>query len=252
MKAPLRIFALLSFATTVSILAPIVSLAEEDEDELIKGDQFPAGFAVPVSTFSPDKRYGVLAPDLDHYNDAATQQNKLVEVKTGRVLAVIQAETGMVHMNQGGILPSRWSADGSLLLWKVDGKWCPRALVLVKIDNGEVKWQRDLLKTAQQEILARTRKASPKRYAAAKKQNAGNGSAYPDGFTVNVTDADQGDAPLSLPLAIATVLESDPKAIESFPEKAKINSEMDAIVDPNGKFVVKNFHLGIDNSGAER
>ena len=119
---PLRIFALLSFATTMSILSPIVSLAEEDEDELIKGDQFPAGFAVPVSTLSPDKRYGVLAPDLDHYDDAATQQNKLVEVKTGRVLAVIQAETGMVHMNHNGILPSRWSADGSLLLWKVDGK----------------------------------------------------------------------------------------------------------------------------------
>ncbi len=162
-------------------------------------------FATTMSILS-DKRYGVLAPDLDHYDDAATDQNKLVEVKTGRVLAVIQAETGMVHMNHGGILPSRWSADGSLLLWKVDGKWCPRALVLLKIDNGEVKWQRNLLKTAQQEILARTRKASPKRYAAAKKQNAGNGSAYPDGFTVNVTDSDQGDAPLSLPLAISTAL----------------------------------------------
>jgi hypothetical protein len=48
-KVPLRIFALLSFATTVSILSPIVSLAAEDEDELIKGDQFPAGFGIDNS-----------------------------------------------------------------------------------------------------------------------------------------------------------------------------------------------------------
>jgi hypothetical protein len=143
------------------------SLAQEEEGELITGKQFPDGFGVERSSLSPDKRYGVLAPDLDHYDDAATDQNKLVEVKSGRVLAVIQAETGMVHMNH----------------------------------------------------------------------------AYPDGFTVNVTDSDQGDAPLSLPLAISTALESDPKAIEDFPEKAKLNSEMDAIVDPDGKFVVKNFHL---------
>ena len=86
---------------------------------------------------------------------------------------------------------------------------------------------------------------APKRYAAAKKQNAGNGSAYPDGFTVKVTDSDQGDAPLSLPLAISTALESDPKAIEDFPEKAKLNSEMEAIVDPDGKFVVKNDRIHI-------
>jgi hypothetical protein len=189
---------LVSICCSLACLSFSSLAQEEQEAELITGKQFPDGFGVERSSLSPDKRYGVLAPDLDHYDDAATHQNKLVEVKTGRVLAVIQAETGMVHMNHGGILPSRWSADGSLLLWKVDGKWCP---------------------------------------------HAGNGSAYPDGFTVNVTDSDQGDAPLSLPLAISTALESDPKAIEDFPEKAKLNSEMDAIVDPDGKFVVKNFHL---------
>jgi hypothetical protein len=46
------------------------------------------------------------------------------------------------------------------------GKWAFRALVLLKIESGEVKWQRDLLKQMQQEILARTRKAKPRKYAA--------------------------------------------------------------------------------------
>jgi len=75
---------------------------------------------------------------------------------------MIEAETGKAgFMNHGGIQPSRWSADGSLLLWEVAGKWSPRALVLLKIEDGKVKWQRNLLKTARQEILARTRKAAP-------------------------------------------------------------------------------------------
>ncbi len=233
--------------STMSILSySIMSFArEEQEDQLITGDQFPAGFGVAPSSLSPDKRYGVLAPaDWDHYQEDV-QQNKLVEVKTGRVISRILAETGLIHMNHGGILPSRWSADGSFLLWHVDGKWSPRALVLFKIDNGEVKWQRNLLKMAQQEILTRTHKAAPGKYAAAKKRNAADGGeVYPDGFTINIAAAGEEGAPLSLPLAIHAELSSDPKAIEGFPENAKVNSEMEAIVDAEGKLVVKDFHLG--------
>jgi hypothetical protein len=73
------------------------------------------------------------------------------------------------------------------LLWKVYGKWSPRALVLLKINNGKLQWQRNLLKLMQQEILARTRKADAKSYAAAKKRNAGSaGDYYPEGFTIDV------------------------------------------------------------------
>jgi hypothetical protein len=228
---------------TMWVVPATVSVAE-DENELIKGDQFPSGFAVAVSSLSPDKRYGVLVPaDSDHYQ-AGVPQNKLVEVTTGRVLSVIRAETGMIQMNHGGVLPSQWSPDGSLLFWEVDGKWSPRALVLLKVDNGEVKWQRDILKLAQQEILARTRKAAPQKYAAAKKRRGGTSGHYPDGFTVNVAAGDGEDAPLSLPLSISAELESDPKPIEDGPpENAKISSEMNAMLDVDGKLVVKDFHL---------
>ena len=101
----------------------------------------------------PDKRYGMLVPaDFDHYDE--TNPNELVEVETGRTLALIKANAGKAgFMNHGGIQPSRWSTDGSLLLWEVTGKWSPRALVLLKIEDGKVKWQRDLLKMAQKEIL---------------------------------------------------------------------------------------------------
>jgi hypothetical protein len=220
------------------------SLAQEEgqEDELITGKQFPDGFGVERSSLSPDKRYGVLVPvDFDHYDDTKPQ-NKIFEVKTGRTLALIDAETGKAgFMNHGGTQPSRWSADGSFLLWKVIGKWSPRALVLLKIEDGKVKWQRDLLNMVQKEILARTRKASPTKYAAIKKRNSElDQDTYPDGFTVDVQITDKEGAPLTFPLNVEASLGSDPKAMESPPQN-QLNSEMKAVLDSEGKLIVKSF-----------
>lgn len=181
----------------------------------------------------PDKRYGMLVPaDFDHYDE--TNPNELVEVETGRTLALIKANAGKAgFMNHGGIQPSRWSTDGSLLLWEVTGKWSPRALVLLKIEDGKVKWQRDLLKMAQKEILDRTRKASPTKYAAIKKRNS-------DGFTVDVQITGKEGAPLTFPLNLQASLESDPKAMES-PPKNQLSSEMKAVLNSEGKLIVKTF-----------
>jgi hypothetical protein len=231
----------------MSIFAASLCLAQDaDKDEVIRGPQFGTNFIVPKSSVSPDGRYGVLAPaDWDHFEDNGKPQNKLVEMQSGRVLAPINADTGLMQMNHGGILPARWSANSSYLIWTVDGKWFFRALVLLKIENGEVKWQRDLLQQMQQEILARTRKAKPRKYAAAKKANAGHGTAYPDGFTVNVTVAGEEGAPLTFPLFLHARLESNPKEIENFPKNAELTSEMDATMRADGKLVVKEFHLGL-------
>jgi len=200
---------------------------------------WPAGFTVPASTLSPDGRYGVLVPDSDHY-DEARPQNKVVEVAAGRVLALIQAETGMEQMNHGGIVP-QWSADSQWLLWKVDGKWSPRALVLVKIAEGKVAWQTNILQQAQQAALARARTAEPKAYAAAKEYNKGNGSAYPDGFTIGVTTPVDDGKPVAVPLTVHADLSSNPKAIEGFPKAATLDATLDAVVTADGKFVVKKF-----------
>ena len=222
------------FFTFIAIVACALSCSfsiraadEEPGGELITGKQFPDGFGVAPSSLSPDKRYGVLAAaDFDHY-DETKHQNKLVEVNTGRTLAVIDAETGKAgFMNHGGIQPSRWSADSSLLLWEVAGKWSPLALVLLKIEDGKVKWQRDLLKMAQQAILTRTRKFLPKDFAA---------------FTaIDVHVNGKEDAPLSLPLAVHAEFDSNPKAMEP-PPSVHVHSEMQATVDSDGKLIVQKF-----------
>src|SRR5438874_11476243 len=214
-------------ACAISSCLSILAADEEPEGEPITGKQFPDGFGVERSSHSPDKSYGVLVPaDFDHY-DETKPQNELVEVNTGRTLAVIDAEPGKAgFMNHGEIRPSRWSADGSLLLWEVGGKWSPRALVLLKIEDGKVKWQRNLLKMARKEILARTRKFLPKNFAA---------------FTaIDVQVTGKEDAPLSPPLAVHAEFDPNPKAMEP-PPSVYVHSEMEATIDSEGKFIVKSF-----------
>jgi hypothetical protein len=199
----------------------------------------PTGYTIPDITLSPDHRYGVTVPGLDTPNP----HNSLIEIKTGRVLAEIQADTGYERANHISLLPSRWTKDNSFLLWEVDGKWFDTALVLLKLENGEVVWQRNLLEIGQQAILARTKRAAPRKYRAAKEQNKGNGSAYPDGFTVVVTVGGKEGESLSLPLAIFVSLTSNPKGQED-PKFINLDAELEASMNSEGKFTVTKFHLG--------
>jgi hypothetical protein len=105
---------------------------------------------------------------------------------------------------------------------------------LVKLESGRVLWQRNLLKLAQQSILKRTRKTAPKLYAESKKDNEGNGSAYPEGFTVDVEVVE----PISLPLHLRAVLMSDPKG------RSKLESSLESVIDEAGELTVTNFRLG--------
>jgi len=218
------------------LLSKVTVLALLTFSTLAMAQDIPKGFSVPATTHSPDHRYGVTVPMIEQEEQLKDAQNSLVDLQTGRVVAVIHANPGWNRMNHGGVLPSRWSADGSLLLWEVDGKWSPDALVLLKMEKGEVVWQTDILKAAQEAILMRTKKAAPQKYAAAKKANAGNGAAYPEGFTIDVEAID----PVALPLNIRVALTSNPKGIENFPD---VESNLEGFIDAQGRFFVKTFHL---------
>jgi hypothetical protein len=198
-------------------------------------------YITPPFTFSPDGRYGVMVPV---WHDEGAQepderQNKVVELSTGLVVTVIHADPGYNRaLNFHKTAPPHWSADSSVLLWKVNGKWFPDALVLLKLNGGNEQWQINLMKMSQRAILAHTREASPQRYAAARRANSGNGSAYPEGFTVDVkTDEDK----IAFPFHVLVDLTANPKQFPGFP--ANLDSHLDAIVTSDGKFIVKDFHV---------
>ncbi len=197
-------------------------------------------YITPSFTFSPDGRYGVMIPVWhDEAQGPDDRQNKVVELSTGRVISVIHADPGYNRaLNFHETAPPLWSADASVLLWKVNGKWFPDALVLLKLNDGREQWQIDLMKTSQRAILTRTKKAWPLRYAAAKRANSGNGSAYPEGFTVDVKTDKDG---ITFPFHVLVDLTANPKQNPGFP--ADLDSHLDALVTSEGKFTVKDFHV---------
>jgi hypothetical protein len=169
------------------------------------------------------------------------RRNKVVELRTHRIVAVIHTEPGYDRaLNFHETATPRWSADSSLLLWKVNGKWSPDALVLLKIEQNRAKWQLDLLKTAQQAVLLWTREAAPEQYEICKKANSGSGRAFPDGFSIDVTTNGENTRTIALPLEVHADLDSNPKEIENLPT---LTSHLDAEVTSDGQFAVKDFQL---------
>lgn len=194
----------------------------------------PKGYVIAKSSTSPDGRYAVIVPIVD--DTYSIGPDYLYDLRRSRELAELEGIPGANRaLNFNEVMPSRWSVDSSLLLWHVRGKWFPDAYILVRIRNSKVLWQVDLLKAAQQAILPRTRAAAPEKYAAAKKENAGNGSAYPEGFTVFIKTSPE---PLSLPLHIQAALTADPTL-----DVPSLGSSMEAIVNADGKFIVTSFSL---------
>lgn len=203
-------------------------------------------YVLRASTFSPRKRYGVQVPfeyPVGTDDDDDDRKDRVVEVGSGRLVAVLDAVPGYNRrLNFNAVTPPRWSPDEALLLWKVDGKWNPDALVMVKIHEGREVWQLNLLKTAQQALLRRTKAAAPEKYLAAKKANAGNGSAFPDGFTVFVSTDGEDGRTVALPLNVRVDLTANPKITDGYP--GVLESHLDGVVTKEGEFVIERFHLG--------
>ncbi|HEV7557023.1 MAG TPA: hypothetical protein VGO00_16265 [Kofleriaceae bacterium] len=191
----------------------------------------PPGFKIWPSSISPDRKLGVIVPDVDHLKDNQ-RQNQLVDIATGKVIATLAADTVFEHQNNTDIKPS-WSKDGTLLEWMAEGKWGSLVLVLVRVDHGAVKDQIDVREAAVTAVLAAANKANPKAYAAAKKEGAGEGSWFRDGFAIDVRQDHEG-AP-SLPFKIVIELTSNPKELDDYPVAARLKGTMTGTVGVDGK-----------------
>lgn len=211
----------------------------------VQAAEIPKGFALAPDSTSPDGRYTVLVPVCDDASpDSNLPADRLYDLRAGKALGDLVGNPGCNRaMNHIEVMPSRWSADSSLLLWFVGGKWFPWAYVVARVQDGKLLWQVDLLAEAQKAILAQTKAAAPARYAAAKKANAGSGSAYPEGFTVDVKAA----LPLTLPLKVRVVLTANPKEIDD-PDLPNLDASLEAVVDRDGKFTITSFRLEKENA----
>lgn len=218
----------------------------------------PAGSCIPDQTLSPDGAYGVLAPGWKLFEEGDPTHNQLVSTKTGAVLLTIggpdwatwvQDDSGRTvnHLD----LEAVWSKDGATLAWVVGGKWSPAACELIRVQAGKVAWHLDVLKAAQDKMLAATRAAAPKNYAAARRQNEGSGDAFPEGFTISI---DVPAAGFALPWKGRATLDSNPKSIgeDRWPSAANVGAAMDFVVDADGKITFSNFEIDPEQTGVPR
>jgi hypothetical protein len=193
----------------------------------------PDGFKVVAASISPDGKLGVIAPDLDHVKDRE-HQNKLIEIATGKVLAVIDADTAFEHQNHTTLSP-KWSDDGSLLVWYVDGKWGSYALVLVRLEHGAVTSQINARELAVAEALRAAKQASPMAYAAARQEGKDNGSWFRDGFAIEVRPEASETTKLALPMKLVIEMTSNPKEMDSYPKAARFSGKLTGVVGADGK-----------------
>ena len=127
-----------------------------------------------------------------------------------------------------------------MVLWQVDSKWGFSTEILIKLDNGKIAWQVDILKLIRQEILKRTRQALPEKYKIVKEASKGDGSWWQDGFAIDsVLDSKGG--PMTFPLLYHVFLSSNPNEIS---DQTKVDSRMTAEVNQDGTVKVDDFHLG--------
>ena len=187
----------------------------------------PEGFAVVAK--SPDGKLGVLVPDADHVKPDA-KQNDVVEIATGKVIATIDASTTFQSQSHAEIR-ARWSADGSTLVWYVDGKWESYALVVLTFAHGAVH-QLDVRRDGVPKALAAMRAARPKVFDEIKAHSDRLGSFYNDGFVVDIRPA---NTKASLPLAIVIEINGNPKDMDDLP---KLAGTMTGVVGTDGKLTV--------------
>jgi hypothetical protein len=201
--------------------------------------------SVPDNTLSPDKRYGITVPHPFSNAGDIFKDNELVEVKSKHVLGSINAETVYTNMNHNELLPAWWSDDDAYLLWQVDGKWGMYTQILVHVKDDEIQWEIDVLTPLQRAILTRTEAADPKKFLAAKKANWGDGSAYPEKFTVDAEADNANDGPLRFPVKFHVYLTSNPKGFDDVPE---VDSFMEATLSKDGEITITGFYMGKNRS----
>lgn len=204
----------------------------------------PKGYIVPDNTLSPDKKYGVTVFDNEKNEMPDEVKSQVVEVKTGRALGTIEGVGALTNMNHDEVIPTRWTADDSALLWLIDGKWGYSVEILIHLKDGKITSQVDVMAPLQKEILKRTKAVVPKEYAQVKKDGEGDGSWFKDGFAIDcVPDGknDGTDGPLKFPLLYHVFLTSNTKGLE---DVINVDSHMTALLNEDGTITVKEFHMG--------
>jgi hypothetical protein len=171
-----------SLFTLVAIVGCAIScdfcvLAADEESETAGADssvglpeQYAKNYLIARSTISPDKKFAVIYPTLEA-EEAAEDANHperikdyIVALQPFTLLGELQTKYPYFQNQNHGALSAEWSADSSVALITLHGKWGPHDVFLLQFRDGKLARTTNILAKAHDLLLPSHRKSKAKPY----------------------------------------------------------------------------------------
>jgi hypothetical protein len=171
-----------SLFTLVAIVACAIScdfcvLAADEESEAQGEDssaglpeQYAKDYLIAGSTVSPDKKFAVIYPTLEaekgaeNANHPERIKDYLVALQPFNVLGELPTKYPYFQNENHGGLSAEWSADSSVALITLDGKWGPHDVFLLEFRDGKLARTTNVLAKAHDLLLPDYRKSKAEPY----------------------------------------------------------------------------------------
>ena len=166
------------FLTLVVMIGCGLSVLAADEEPEAAGEDSSAGLPdayakdclVAANTISPDKKFAVIYPTLES-EEAAENENHperikdcVVALQPFTVLGQLQTKYPYFQNQNHGGISAEWSADSSVALITLDGKWGPHDVFLLEFRDGKVARTTNVLAKAHDLLLPDYRKSKAEPY----------------------------------------------------------------------------------------
>ena len=152
-------------------------LAADEESEAAGEDsstglpeQYAKDYLIARSTVSPDKKFAVIYPTLkaEEAAEDANQPDRIkdyvVALEPFIILGELQTKYPYFQNESHGGLGADWSADNSVALITLDGKWGPHDVFLLEFRDGKLARTTNILAKAHNLLLPDYRKSKAEPY----------------------------------------------------------------------------------------
>jgi hypothetical protein len=167
-----------SFFTFVVMISCGLSVLAADQEPEAAGEDSSAGlpddyaknYLIAANTISPDKKFAVIYPTFeaeeaaDDANHPERIKDHIVSLQPFTVLGQLQTKYPFFQNQNHGGISAEWSADSSVALITLDGKWGPHDVFLLEFRNGKLTRTTNVLAKAHGLLMSDYRKSKAEPY----------------------------------------------------------------------------------------
>jgi hypothetical protein len=146
-----------------------LEVAGQDSSEGLP-EQYAKNYLIAASTISPDKKFALIYPTLEA-EEAAEDANHperikdyIVALQPFTVLDELQTKYPYFQNQNHGRISAEWSADRSVALITLHGKWGPHDVFLLQFHDGKLARTTNVLSKAHDLLLPDYRKSKAEPY----------------------------------------------------------------------------------------